>query len=84
MTPFDRAAAMVTPPAAMDPPAGRSGSDQRATRTDPSAGEGPLERALTYPYEAPAHSYLFRDGAAVPVAIGAADRANRIPVLACG
>jgi hypothetical protein len=62
MTPPDRAAAMVTPHAAMDP----------------------LERALSYPYAAPAHSYLFRGGEAVPAAIGASDRAGRIPVLACG
>ena len=62
MTPSDRAAAMVTPHAAMDP----------------------LERALSYPYEAPAHSYLFRGGEAVPAAIGAREREGRIPVLACG
>ena len=62
MAPFDRAATMVTPSAAMDP----------------------LERALSYPYEAPAHSYLFRDGTAIPATIGAAERAGRIPVLACG
>lgn len=62
MTPLDRAAAMVTPHAAMDP----------------------LERALSYPYEAPAHSYLFRNGEAVPAAIGPRDREGRIPVLACG
>ncbi|HEY7610239.1 MAG TPA: hypothetical protein VIF14_13475 [Alphaproteobacteria bacterium] len=62
MVPQDRAAAMVTPPAAMDP----------------------LERALSYPYSAPAHSYVFRGGVAVPAAICAADRAGRIPVLACG
>jgi hypothetical protein len=62
MTPSDRAAAMITPPAAMDP----------------------LERALSYPYEAPARSYLFRNGVAAPAIIGAADRAGRIPVLACG
>ncbi len=62
MTPPARAAAMVTPHAAMDP----------------------LERALSYPYEAPAHSYLFRDGEAVAAAIGAREREGRIPVLACG
>lgn len=62
MTPLDRAAAMVTPHAVMDP----------------------LERALSYPYEAPAHSYLFRDGEAVAAAIGAREREGRIPVLACG
>lgn len=62
MTPSDRAAAMVTPHAAMDP----------------------LERALSYPYEAPSHSYLFRGGEAVPAAIGPGERAGRIPVLACG
>ena len=62
MMPLDRAAAMVTPHADMDP----------------------LERALSYPYEAPAHSYLFRGGAAVPAVIGPRDRAGRIPVLACG
>lgn len=62
MTPHDRAATMVTPPAAMDA----------------------LERALSYPYEAPARSYLFRGGEAVPTTIAAHDRAGRIPVLACG
>jgi len=60
--PRDRAAAMVTPHAVMDP----------------------LERALSYPYEAPAHSYLFRGGEAVPAAIGPRDREGRIPVIACG
>jgi hypothetical protein len=62
MTPSDRAAATVTPHAAIEP----------------------LERALTYPYEAPAHSYLFRGGKAEPAAIGAHERQGRIPVLACG
>lgn len=62
MTRRDRAAAMLTPPAAMDP----------------------LERALSYPYEAPAHSYLFRGGAAAPATIGPAERQGCIPVLACG
>jgi hypothetical protein len=62
MTPLDRAVAMVTPHAAMDP----------------------LERALSYPYEAPAHSYLFRGGEAVRAVIGASEREGRIPVLACG
>lgn len=62
MTPHRLAAAMYTPPAAMDP----------------------LERALTYPYAAPAHSYRFRGGEALPAEIGAADRAGCLPVLACG
>lgn len=62
MSPTDRAAAMVTPHAAMDP----------------------LERALSYPYEVPAHSYLFRGGEAVPAAIGPRERTGRIPLLACG
>ena len=62
MTPLDRAGAMVTPHAAMDP----------------------LERALSYPYEAPAHSYLFRGGEAVRAVIGPSEREGRIPVLACG
>jgi hypothetical protein len=62
MSPHDRAAAMITPPAAMDP----------------------LDRALSYPYEAPAHSYMFRGGEAVAATIGAAQRAGCIPVLACG
>lgn len=62
MSPPDRAAAMLTPAAAMDP----------------------LERALLFPYEAPAQSYLFRDGEAVAAPIGPAERAGRIPVLACG
>lgn len=50
----------------------------------PHAAMDPLERALSYPYAAPAHSYLFRGGEAVPAAIGPAERKGRIPVLACG
>jgi hypothetical protein len=40
----------------------------------PHAAMDPLERALSYPYAAPAHSYLLRGGEAVPAAIGARDR----------
>jgi len=50
----------------------------------PRAVMDPLERALAYPYEAPAHSYLFRGGEAVQSAIGPREREGRIPVLACG
>ena len=51
--PQDRAAArtqergMVTPHPVMDPPAGRSSSAQAEMQSDPSAGEDPLERALS-------------------------------------
>ncbi|MFZ9636168.1 MAG: hypothetical protein ACO3EK_20350 [Alphaproteobacteria bacterium] len=45
----------------------------------------PVVRALTYPYPAPAHDYLFRDGHAEPVAaLAPRDRAGRVPVLAIG
>jgi hypothetical protein len=45
----------------------------------------PVERALTYPYPAPDHDYVFRGGVAEPVpALTAAERAGRIPVLAIG
>ena len=50
----------------------------------PPAAMDPLERALSYPYEAPAHSYIFREGIAERAEIAAADRAGRLPVLACG
>ncbi|MCW5773527.1 MAG: hypothetical protein KIT16_17930 [Rhodospirillaceae bacterium] len=50
----------------------------------PPAAMDPLERALDYPYAAPARSYRFVAGAAVPAAIEAADRAGCLPVLACG
>jgi len=50
----------------------------------PPAAMDPLERALSYPYAAPAHSYLFRGGEAQRATIGPAERAGRIPVLACG
>ncbi len=50
----------------------------------PHAAMDPLERALSYPYETPAHSYLFRGGEAVRATIGPRERAGRIPVLACG
>jgi hypothetical protein len=50
----------------------------------PPAAMDPLERALTYPYDAPAHSYRFCGGEAFPAATTAADRAGRYPVLACG
>ncbi len=45
----------------------------------------PVVRALTYPYPAPGHDYLFRDGRAHAVAaLAPGDRAGRIPVLAIG
>lgn len=68
MTPHDRAAART----------------QERSMVTPPAPMEPLERALSYPYEAPPHSYLFRGGIAAPAIIGAKERAGRIPVLACG
>lgn len=45
----------------------------------------PVVRALTYPYPAPGHDYLFRGGRAEPVAaLSAQDRHGRVPVLAIG
>lgn len=45
----------------------------------------PVVRALTYPYPAPGHDYVFRAGRAEPVpALTAAQRDDRIPVLAIG
>ena len=45
----------------------------------------PVVRALTYPYPAPAHDYVFRAGTAQPVtALTPDDRAGRVPVLAIG
>jgi hypothetical protein len=45
----------------------------------------PLERALTYPYDPPHHDFILRGGRAEPVAaLGEADRAGRIAVLALG
>jgi hypothetical protein len=51
----------------------------------PPSDLDPVERALTYPYEAPAHDYVFRGGRAERVAaLTAADRRDRVPVLAFG
>lgn len=50
----------------------------------PPAAMDPLDRALSYPYAAPAHSYQFAAGEAVAVTISPAEREGRIPVLACG
>jgi len=50
----------------------------------PPSDMDPIERAMTYPYDIPACSYLFRDGAWQAAAIGAAETAGRIPVIATG
>jgi len=51
----------------------------------PPSALDPVVRALTYPYPAPAHDYLFRDGRAQPVAaLSPRDRDGRVPVLAIG
>ncbi len=51
----------------------------------PSSALDPVVRALTYPYPAPAHDYVFRAGAAQHVpALTPGDRAGRVPVLAIG
>ena len=51
----------------------------------PPSALDPVVRALTYPYPAPDHDFMFRDGRAVPVAaLTDADRAGRLPVLAIG
>jgi hypothetical protein len=51
----------------------------------PPSALDPVERALTYPYPAPDHDFVYRDGTAMPVAaIGAAERRGRLPVLAIG
>ncbi len=70
--------------AAVDPAALAAALDRAGAMWTPPADMDPLERALSYPYETPAHSYLFRNGAAAAALIGAADRDGRIPVLACG
>jgi len=45
----------------------------------------PVQRALTYPYTAPDHDYVFRGGtAAAVVRLADADREGRVPVLAIG
>ncbi|MFM8681193.1 MAG: hypothetical protein ACKOGH_16555 [Alphaproteobacteria bacterium] len=45
----------------------------------------PVVRALTYPYPAPPHDYLFRGGHAEPVAaLLPRERNGRVPVLAIG
>ena len=79
-----------TPPSQVSPGPGSPGSDvldgasRAAAMFTPTAAMDPLERALSYPYAAPAHSYIYREGAAHPARIGSAERADRIPVLACG
>jgi hypothetical protein len=51
----------------------------------PPSALDPVVRALTYPYPAPAHDYVFRGGIAEPVpALTHAHRDGRIPVLAIG
>lgn len=51
----------------------------------PPSGLDPVVRALTYPYPAPAHDYIFRAGEAQPVTVlTPGDRAGRVPVLAIG
>ncbi|MFO0292650.1 MAG: hypothetical protein ACK51F_04860 [Rhodospirillales bacterium] len=51
----------------------------------PPSALDPVVRALTYPYPAPDHDFVFRNGGAVPVpALAASDRADRVPVLAIG
>ena len=51
----------------------------------PPSALDPVERALTYPYAAPDHDFVYRDGAARRVeALEPADRAGRLPVLAIG
>ncbi len=51
----------------------------------PPSALDPIVRALTYPYPAPDHDFIFRDGAATPIAaLRDTDRAGRLPVLAIG
>ena len=51
----------------------------------PPSALDPVVRALTYPYPAPDHDYVFRGGVAEPVpALAAAHRDGRVPVLAIG
>lgn len=51
----------------------------------PPSALDPVERALTYPYAAPDHDFLYRDGTAIPVAaIGPPERRGKLPVLAIG
>lgn len=51
----------------------------------PPSDLDPVTRALTYPYPAPPHDYVFRCGTAEPVdRLTDRDRAGRIPVLAIG
>jgi hypothetical protein len=51
----------------------------------PPSALDPVVRALTYPYPAPEHDFMFRGGTAVPVAaLRDDDRADRLPVLAIG
>lgn len=53
----------------------------------PDTDDGLLALAKTYPFAAPGHSYLFRDGAARPLQPGSGEAAlfaERVPVLAHG
>jgi hypothetical protein len=50
---------------------------------DPAERKAILERALTYPYAAPARSYLYRDGEVEELPEGF-DRSGRSPLLAYG
>jgi hypothetical protein len=51
----------------------------------PPSSLDPVDRALDYPYAAPDHDFVYRDGAALPVpALTAEDRRDRVPVLAIG
>jgi len=51
----------------------------------PPSGLDPVVRALTYPYPAPDHDYIFRAGMTRPVtALTPDDRSGRVPVLAIG
>lgn len=51
----------------------------------PPSALDPVVRALTYPYPAPDHDFVFRDGAAVRVpSLPDSARAGRLPVLAIG
>jgi hypothetical protein len=51
---------------------------------DPEGTAAILKRALDYPYAAPEHSYLYRDGEAVELPAGSPDLAGRTALLAYG
>src|SRR5690349_563088 len=51
---------------------------------DPEGTAAILERALAYPYAAPAGSYLYRDGAAVELLESDLDLSGRSPLIAYG